>query len=447
MTAGLVLLCAAWSAAPLDASPQFTYTGALVRGNDPDTGSPVKRFTVKAWWIRGDEQKLFHWVEEKGGGGWAWPERFGVVPVDDMRQTGTGPLPRLLYDHQGSPVVITLPSPVFAAPIELTQGATWMKGRDNFEVVRSQKVAGRDCWRIEGTTGLGRRHTMWVDKEAPVVVSFEQRMFLGQGDQYFVTLTLDAQKTLDASAATAIATAGNALVKLKQDLKRADGEPRGELSNDQLEAVKSAMPEVTKLATGTPFADYVADIAKDLKQQGERTLELAKLATKFVGQTAPALDLRNLDSQKFDPAALKGKIVVLHFWEYQKEPLVEPYGQVGYIDFLAGKRKKLGVEFVGVHVDKRLVSDSEAPAAKKSALGLKSFMNLSYPVFGDDGALLKKLGDPRQYGAKLPLWIVIDSEGKIAHYSVGLFNVNPDEGLRELDDVLVKLIREQRKTP
>lgn len=71
-------------------------------------------------------------------------------------------------------------------------------------------------------------------------------------------------------------------------------------------------------------------------------------------------------------------------------------------------------------------------------------MNLSYPLATDTGSVLDKFGDPRRVGAKLPLWIVIDAEGKVAQYQAGFFSINPDEGLRELDDLLVKLIRQAK---
>ena len=39
---------------------------------------------------------------------------------------------------------------------------------------------------------------------------------------------------------------------------------------------------------------------------------------------------------------------------------------------------------------------------------------------------------------------VIGPDGKVAHFRSGFYKINPDEGLRELDDLLVKLIREQK---
>jgi hypothetical protein len=124
---------------------------------------------------------------------------------------------------------------------------------------------------------------------------------------------------------------------------------------------------------------------------------------------------------------------------------VEPYGQVGYLDFLYGKRRKLGVQVYGVAVDARFGDAQSSSTALKSIQRLKQFMNLSYDIAVDDGKLLAKFGDPRRYGAKLPLWVVIGPDGRIAHYHAGFYKINPDDGLQQLDDVLVKLIREQKE--
>ncbi len=111
--------------------------------------------------------------------------------------------------------------------------------------------------------------------------------------------------------------------------------------------------------------------------------------------------------------------------------------------FTTSRARKLGVQVYGIAVDARFAERQSAPAALKSIHKLKSFMNLDYGIAVDDGKLLAKFGDPTKYGAKLPLWVVIGSDGKVAHFHSGFYKINPDEGLRELDDLLVKMIREQ----
>jgi hypothetical protein len=67
-------------------------------------------------------------------------------------------------------------------------------------------------------------------------------------------------------------------------------------------------------------------------------------------------------------------------------------------------------------------------------------MNLSYPLAVDDGRLLKSLGDPRQADGQLPLFVVL-SGGKIIHYHAGNYDVDPRQGLRELQQVVNQALR------
>ena len=204
------------------------------------------------------------------------------------------------------------------------------------------------------------------------------------------------------------------------------------------------MKTLGKSAAGTPFQQLVAAIHQDVGSQLKRTGSVESLAKNFLGKPAPKFQLVGLNGKPVDPKSFAGKIIVLHFWSYRAKPLVEPYGQVGYLDFLNGKRRKLGVKVFGVAVDPRLAKSSSRPAAVRSVRKLKSFMNLSYDVTLDSGTLLRKFGDPQKTGAKLPLWVVIDPQGKVALYHVGFYQIKPNEGLRALDGKLIQLIREQR---
>jgi hypothetical protein len=91
------------------------------------------------------------------------------------------------------------------------------------------------------------------------------------------------------------------------------------------------------------------------------------------------------------------------------------------------------VRVYGVAVDARLRDEQERGAALRSIRKFGTFMNLGYPVLLDDGTLLKKLGDPRQLGAELPLFVLIGRDGKIVHYHVGNYEVDVNQGLKELD--------------
>jgi peroxiredoxin len=452
MTSALFsLLAAPFFAAPFDdaAAIELRYTGALGKAGRNADDTAVKRFNLYCVAIRehdGGRRIAFH-LNERGGGGWAWPERFGAVSVDrQLKPVAAGGI-RLLYEYEGNPVVIPLPLPVVAYAATLKDGAKWVEGKETWEVLRTQKVQDRKCWQVQVSTAFGRKRILAIDTESPLAVALEERVFVGQGDEHSLTMHLDSMKLLDADQLSHDTLPLPALLKLQSNLQRLENESRQELTDAQLKIVGDALPQLQKDAADTPFSALVSAINKDLQTQLQRTDEVSKLAEKFVGKPSPKLSLRLTDQSEVASDSLKGKITILHFWEYQGEPLVEPYGQVGYLQFLHSRRQKLGVQVYGVAVDSRIADERAAPAALKSIQKLKSFMNLEYPVAVDDEKLLAKFGDPRKHGARLPLWVVIGPDGKIAHYHSGFYKINPDEGLRELDDVLVKLIREQKGKP
>ena len=136
---------------------------------------------------------------------------------------------------------------------------------------------------------------------------------------------------------------------------------------------------------------------------------------------------------------MAGKTVVLHFWNYSDKPLSEPYGQVGYLDFLSNQRKADNVAVVGIAMNSSLQQADQVRTAKRSARKLAEFMNLNYPIGYDSGALIREFGDPRESGGDLPLWVVISADGKVVHYHAGFYEVDQKAGLKELADVLNQL--------
>ena len=217
-----------------------------------------------------------------------------------------------------------------------------------------------------------------------------------------------------------------------------------ELTLDQLKSIQKELPRIQKEAEETAWSRFVASIARDLLQQQKRLDGVAGLQKKLVGQEAPKWNLKLVDGTTFSSSDAKDKVVVLHFWQYRGEPLSEPYGQIGYLDFLNSKRKKLGVRVVGVNVDERFAGTENRGAATRSMKKLLEFMNVGYEMAIDDESTLAEFGDPRVSGASLPLWIVIGHDGKVVHYHSGFYDIKPDEGLKQLDDAVVEAIRRQK---
>jgi hypothetical protein len=191
------------------------------------------------------------------------------------------------------------------------------------------------------------------------------------------------------------------------------------------------------------WVSLVETIERDLAKQSRRLDGVAGLAQKFVGQPTSLTDLRLITGMNLKADDLFGHTTVLHFWDYNGDKLVEPYGQVGYLDFLHNRRSKLGAKIVGVAVDSRVGQAGEGNAAVRSFRKLQEFMNLGYPIATDEGKLLTKFGDPRALGSVLPLWVVIGHDGVITHYHVGHYDIQPDEGLRQLDAAVVAALKKQ----
>lgn len=188
----------------------------------------------------------------------------------------------------------------------------------------------------------------------------------------------------------------------------------------------------------------VAAISRDLTQQRKRLDGVEGLQNKLVGHPCPSWTLKLSNGKTVTDADYKDKVLVLHFWQYRGEPLTEPYGQVGYLDFLYGKRKKLGVSVLGVNIDPRFANPQQAAAATRSMKTLLDFMRLGYDMATDDGTILTTFGDPRSLGAPLPLWIVVGHDGLVTHYHTGFYDIKPDEGLKQLDEAVVEALKRQK---
>jgi alkyl hydroperoxide reductase subunit AhpC len=445
----LFLALASICFSPLDqgAAVELRYTGALVKVDRDSDGQAVKRFSLYCLVEKSPSggRDIAFWMDERGGGAWPWPERFGQITLGPKLQATNAVQLRLLQEHNGTNNSLRIPRPLFEFADKLQAGASWNNESTGFEVKKVTKIQDRECWQVDVSTNFGRKRTLWVQKDSPLVVELEERLFMGQGEEYSLRMKLESLETLDEAKLAKVKAPLAMLLKLQTDLARPENDQNPELTDAQLAKVTAVSEALEKGAEGTPFGRLASVVSRDVKAQQQRTGELAQLGKKFLGQPAPEFVLNLLEGKPVTPADRAGKITVLHFWEYQGEPLVEPYGQVGYLDFLNSRRKKLGVQVYGVAVDARFADKAQTLQAQRSVGKLKSFMNLGYPLVADDGDLIAQFGDPRRIGAKLPLWVVIGADGKVAHYSTGFFKINPDEGLRELDEVVVKLIQEAKK--
>ena len=425
---------------------ELQYSGTLTQvSRQGESPAPVKQFELYTL-LRPVKsgQECFHLVTERGGGAWAWPERFGVAAIDgNNRRTGGRP-PHVLHSHDGVKYPVETPLPLFEFADRLAADANWTSERLEYVVKRQTEVAGKTCWQVEATDNFGRRQTFFVEKDSSLLVAAERRVFMGRGDEFTLRVSLSGSRTLNGQEEAKTQTAIDSLRTLQTGLERSEDATKPELSAAQLAATQAALPGLVEQTEGLPLNKLVIAMSRDVSAQSQRAGDVTSLQKKFVGQPLPGFVLPTLKGTQLDSASLKGKITILHFWEYQGEPLEEPYGQVGYLDFLLNRRGRLGVSAVGIAVNEDFAKPETQAAAQRSVRKLRDFMNLGYPIALDNGSLIKQLGDPRQLDASLPLWVVVGPDGRIADYHVGIFPINPDEGLRDLDAVIVRLLRDQR---
>lgn len=114
---------------------------------------------------------------------------------------------------------------------------------------------------------------------------------------------------------------------------------------------------------------------------------------------APAFNLTSLEGEKFDLAALRGKIVVLNFWFIGCEPCV---GEFAELNQLVNKFEDKGVVFIAPTLD--------------DANTLKPFLKehrFDYHIVPNSGGLIVVTYSDGSGNVVFPTHIVIDREGKI----------------------------------
>jgi peroxiredoxin len=440
----LPLLLAATS--PLVPGTVLDYRGQMSPVKEEREGS--KSFELQLIVLKADADNgkfTLGWrLGEKGRGGWTWLDRYGRVEVTNTYDVGDQAGPALLWLREEGQSIVPLWLPLAQLPPAAGAEAHWNEGRLDFQVLGEPKVAvaGRDgdvpSWRVEVRSPIGHKRTFIVDKASPLVSGLKETVFLGQGVQHELKLELAGIRKLDVDELIAAQTSFDAWQSLREDLGRKPRSLRDELSPEQVAILREKLPA---LPMAGPLAAIAEAASADARLQRGRTSAVAALRKEALGKPLGEFELTDNANKQWTQADLQGKTVVLHFWEYRETPLEEPYGQVGYLDYLSRDLGKQGVVVLGVSVDPRLADPETRRAGAVAARKLRDFMNLSYPILLDDGRLLKRLGDPRVASAKLPLFVVIGADGKIAEYHAGLYDVTPQKGLEQLSTAVKALLK------
>lgn len=422
---------------------EVQYFGTLSKQDRSGDGARVKEFDVRCLVTADDlnRRSVIFITAETDNRAVAWPERFGRITAQfDPAQQSGAPI-QVLYSHDDRPHLLTLPGPVFEHRVQLAADAEWSTDAMRYRVVGSRDVDGRACWEVEAaSTGRSGTTTLVVDAGTGLIESGSRKLTMGQGERFELAWKIESRRELSEQESTRAAAAAESLLALQSALAREDQGDQPILSPAQLEATAGVLESLQEQSAETPFAELATAIARDVRSQQQRVASVSELSQKFIGQAAPAIELSDLNGKPIAAESHHGKTLVLHFWNYRDEPLEEPYGQIAYLDFLKNRHPEDSLAVFGVAVDRRLNDPATVAQATRSVKRLKSFMNLGYDIAADrDGKLLKAFGDPTQFDAALPLWVVIGPDGKIVHYRTGFYEIDREVGLSEIDAIVSAL--------
>lgn len=174
-------------------------------------------------------------------------------------------------------------------------------------------------------------------------------------------------------------------------------------SAEPIEMTQSTHTTALRLNIDLPDSTFVFTPPEGAKEAEDWTLPgIAK--PDVIGKPAPALKAKAIDGAEIDLASLRGKVVLLDFWATWCVPCKR---ELPNLEKLHEEFHEQGVVIVGMNVgeDKSTVQDF-----------LKS-AGLSYPVVPvDDTAELVAELSVNAY----PTVMLVDREGKIASYEVGV---------------------------
>jgi len=147
------------------------------------------------------------------------------------------------------------------------------------------------------------------------------------------------------------------------------------------------------------------------------------LAAAEVGQAAPALVVQELDGQTFDLSALRGKVVIVHFWATWCPPCRK---EMPALDAFYRRHHGEGVEMIGLSADR----------PHDRAEVRKVMRSYRFPAAMLDDAEVDGFGKPNA----LPVTLVIDGNGVVRA------SLTPEETPlteKALADVVVPLLPRQ----
>ena len=442
----LLIAIVGWAATPeVPSGLMLTYQGNVAQldaDGQPMAAQKTLELTL-AFAGAEDRAETCYWVlEERGRGSWPWIDRIGQLPLDVLHVAGdSSRSPAVLYDHEANNSAIAI-GPLMTSHEVLTEtGAQWSRDGLEYEVSAAVDFEGEAAWQVVARNNYGWQRRIWLSADDHLLLGMDQRVFMGQGDEFVLRLRRVGRSELDEETTDQVMGSFAGILALRQALGRNNRAEKADWSVEQRTMLAERLPDIAQSAAGTPLDQLVDAALRDADGQGRRAERVAKLVDEQVGRKVTPFALAGRGAARLADGDLRGRITVLHFWPYRPAPLKEPYGQVGYLDFLYQQHRDRGLRVVGIAIDGRFGDGEGATEAARDVRRMAEFMNLSYPIVFDGGELLAQFGDPRQLGAELPLYVVIGADGRVLHYHVGLHEMDTLRGLVALDEIVVKALR------
>ncbi|MEC9095181.1 MAG: TlpA disulfide reductase family protein, partial [Planctomycetota bacterium] len=423
------------SASQLQSAELLTYSGQMI-GEKGDPVATTKRFTLAAVRDVSAQGGTLHWiVVEDGRGALPWPHSYGSSQWLDgnglnvQAATASRNNPQLLYKNEELNAYVAVALPQLADGQKLNQESIWKQGPVTYRVTERQTVEGQESWRVLGFTNFGVKRTFWVNDQG-YIVRLRENVTIGRGDRFDLEYDLKNVETLDDEDRGKVVTAFDVFNKFRTKVEIEKLEKEIVWDDEQLEVFREDIDRLVSVSAGTPLSAVARLAQEDLKTQKGRSGGVATLMTRAIGKVVEEPGFELYRGSDYSDESLTGNVTVLHFWEYRSSPLEQPYGQVGYLDFLYRKYKEQGLNVFGVVSNTLLEDPAERSRVRVNARKFASFMNLSFPIVADVKGSIGKIGDPREAGAKLPLFIVLDQKGRIVHYKAGFYEIDRDLGLK-----------------
>jgi len=304
---------------PADTSLHTEFSGALVQPGQGE-GEILRRFEVQLFSLPAG---LFFHVSDDIRQGCPWPDSFGITAANPAPDTVQ---PHLIYPFDGTRYFLPLPPLVLALPEKPETGAAWSQQGWQMTVLQQKNVSGVVAWEVEAREPRGRRQTLTADAATGYLLRAEMDVFMGQGDQFVLTLARSASRPVPEGQQAGVESVSRELLALQSRLKRRPDAQLAELSARQVRDALDALPQLTKLAAGTPLERLVRQIQADADQQQQRLDSAANRSQALMNSQIPDFSLALVSGQTLPAASLRGRTTVLHFWDYRDAPLAEPYG-------------------------------------------------------------------------------------------------------------------------